>query len=207
MRAKRLKLYEESIYNIEAKDILNKESIEHIMSDSFNEETFLFNYIHENGLNLDVYEDTKEIEELKNSNDFEKYIRYEVEYRIENTVETIKQELTVNDTLILYRKMKVDENWLENLEEGNRLGIYWSWEEQVAEPHHGYDLKNKDLDVLLVSEIKEEYVDWINTIRLNIQPTSEEEKEIRLFKNTPIKLIRLEINGKEKNIPNLNFKT
>ena len=207
MRAKRLKLFEGSVYNIKVKDILNDESIEHFLNDSFNEETFLFNYINELGLNLDIYEDIEEVEELKNSNDFKNYIKYEIEFRIENIIDTIKQQLTNKDTLILYRKMIVEQNWLENLKEGNRLGIYLSWEKEAAEPHHGYNQENKNVDLLLVIEIKEEYVDWINTIRLNIQPTSEEEKEIRLFKNTPIKLIRLEINGKEKNIPKLTFKT
>ena len=50
------------------------------------------------------------------------------------------------------------------------------------------------------SSVKVDEVDWINTIRLNMDPSAEEEKEIRLFKNTPLEIESLEINDKEIDI-------
>jgi len=49
------------------------------------------------------------------------------------------------------------------------------------------------LKTLLESEIDEKYVDWIDTIALNAHPIYKEECEIRLFKNTPVKIKKIEI--------------
>ncbi len=48
------------------------------------------------------------------------------------------------------------------------------------------------MTVTVVSEIKEKYVDWIDTYRLNMDTSlGDMEKEIRLFKGTPLKIIRI----------------
>jgi hypothetical protein len=49
-------------------------------------------------------------------------------------------------------------------------------------------------------EIDEKYVDWKTTFEMNMNPNFSEEKEIRLFKNTPIRLKSLTINDDEVDI-------
>jgi hypothetical protein len=86
--------------------------------------------------------------------------------------------------------MTVKKDWLKHLEtQGNRLGIYWSWDPDSAEPHWGYD--NLKREIMIESKINEKYVNWIETLQQNINPNFEEEKEIRLFKNTPIKILAI----------------
>jgi hypothetical protein len=92
-----------------------------------------------------------------------------------------------NDEISIYRKMTVDTNWLKHLEsQGKRLGIYWSWDVKAAEPHWGYDTKPQT--IMIESSIKSTYVNWPETLTLNINPLYEEEKEIRLYKNTLLKI-------------------
>jgi hypothetical protein len=76
----------------------------------------------------------------------------------------------------------------------------------AAEPHNGYDQSNKMNKCLIVSNINKEYVNWVETLRLNLDPSSTDEKEIRLYKNTPIKIEKLYINGKSLNIENIKNK-
>ena len=45
-----------------------------------------------------------------------------------------------------------------------------------------------------------DHVNWIDTIKTNMNPSNEGENEIRLFKNTPIKINRLWINDVEIDI-------
>ena len=93
----------------------------------------------------------------------------------------------------IYRVITVDNNWLEHLKtQGKHLGIFWSWDSEIAEAHQGdWDKPN---EVHITCEIKNTDVDWIETIRLNTHPYNNEEKEIRLFKGTPLKITNLLIN-------------
>ena len=56
-------------------------------------------------------------------------------------------------------------------------------------------------------EIHEKYIDWITTLEMNMNPFYTEEREIRLFKNTPIKIKALSINDEDVDISFLNDKT
>ena len=50
-------------------------------------------------------------------------------------------------------------------------------------------------------QIPEKYIDWNQTIEANIDPQiGDDEKEITLFKNTPIKIEALWIDGKDMDI-------
>lgn len=93
----------------------------------------------------------------------------------------------------IYRVITVDNNWLEHLKkQGKHLGIFWSWDSEIAEAHQGD--RNKPNEAHITCEIKNTDVDWIETIRLNTHPYNNEEKEIRLFKGTPLKITNLLIN-------------
>ena len=94
----------------------------------------------------------------------------------------------------IYRVITVDNNWLEHLKtKGKHLGIFWSWDEETAEAHQGD--RNKPNEAHITCEIKNTDVNWLETIRLNTHPYNNEEKEIRLFKGTPLKITNLLINN------------
>jgi hypothetical protein len=65
--------------------------------------------------------------------------------------------------------------------------------------HIGGDYK-KTNTIIIEIEIDEKYINWITTLELNMHPSYLEEKEIRLFKNTPIKIKSIKINDKEIDI-------
>lgn len=131
----------------------------------------------------DAYEDDFNINQIHEDLD-------NITYKISDNIE--------NGKLTIYRIIMVDDEWFSHLQkEGKRLGIYWSWDETAAEAHWGHNSSSKTNTVLLTSVIDEIYIDWIETLRLNIHPFYLDEKEIRLFKNTPIDLVSLQINGEE----------
>ena len=127
-------------------------------------------------------------EEEAESEDMKARMKYELEERYTEISYKFEEELiNENGEISIYRRMTVKPDWLKHLEkQGGRLGIYWSWDPDAAETHWGFNQSLKT--IMIESSIKSEYVDWVETLQLNISPLYEEEKEVRLFKNTPIKI-------------------
>jgi len=191
---------ESSIFDIKKEDIINRDTYNIWMEDSYIEELMIFNYRREEYIKNNITD-----EEILNSVDFKNYVKYEIEYRVEKI---INQFQIFNNEIIIWRSLLVNENWLEHFfKDGKRVGIYWSYDKDVAEPHGGYNDDDKKINIKIESSIKEEYIDWINTIRLNISPNTEDEKEIRLFKNTPLKIRKIEVGGEEIDINLIISKT
>jgi len=194
--AEKAKLNEMAFSDINMNDIINKDTLNIWMGDDFKNELFMYSYAQEHGLDPEKMEvnewiDTKEASE---------WIKYEIESRFYETINKFHYEVIQGSRIQIWRKMTVSDNWFEHIQkEGKRLGIYWSWNPEAAEEHHGYNTDKKDL-VCISSSVKVDEVDWIKTIRLNMDPVAEEEKEIRLFKNTPLKIESLEINNEEIDI-------
>ena len=137
--------------------------------------------------------DNESDEEIENSKEFKNWYRYELEARLEEALDKISSKIKPDGTIDIWRAMLVAPTWFDHLiKEGQRLGKYWTYEKDAAEPHWGYNDNDKNVLVVLKTSVKEEYVDWFETLRLNTE-TFNEEKEIRLFKNTPIKIESLEI--------------
>lgn len=106
----------------------------------------------------------------------------------------------------IWRAMTVPDNYTNHLEtQGKSLGIYWSWDEEAPDTHWG--MKNRTTKignkislpntVIIHSEVREEFVNWRQTIFANGHPTLSDEKEITLFKGTPLKI--LDITDKKRN--------
>lgn len=129
---------------------------------------------------------------------FNRWLHYEVEAKIENVIVEISSNIK-NNKITIWRVMTVDDKWLENLSTtGMRLGKYWSFEKDAAEAHWG---GNESNTIRIQTTINEKYIDWGETIEANIDPNiGETEKEITLFKNTPLIIDSIELNGKEMNI-------
>lgn len=201
----------ENIIKEEIRDFLNEESINYINIDDVLDKKFVDEMINEYGDDYvyyfrQTYDLDNDIDDndIKKSNEFGEYLKanfleenysnayYEIEHRIQNGI------------LPIYRAMTVDENWLNHLEkQGKHLGIYWSWDESGAEAHWGGVQKNL---AIIESEVNEEYVNWIETLQLNSHLSLSDEKEIRLYKNTPLKIIRLTINDEEMDISSIQDK-
>ena len=155
--------------------------------------------------NIDEDDEDYDEDEILASSEFLNF----VEDQLSNDFQNVKYDIgrTIkNGHIPIYRSMTVKSNWFKNLKKHKHLGIYWSWSKHAAESHWGHFGKDYR-EIKLVSKIKENYVDWIDTFQLNIMPgTGYEEKEIRLFKNTPIKLDAILVGGKPIDISEIKDK-
>lgn len=181
-------ILESLFYNIQSDDILTHKYFNHLKKEG----------VFDNYENL--YKSYYNIDEDQNIDydDLLDFIKDEFIENFENTKENIFY-LIKNEKLPIFRAITVDKNWLEHLRtQGKRLGVYWTWDERAAETHWGYDPKK--YTAILKSEINIKYIDWITTFELNSHPYYTEEKEIRLYKNTPINLKFIKINNKLKKL-------
>jgi hypothetical protein len=195
-----LNINEESFYKLSNDKILTKKYVKNFINREDAIEYILDSYIEENELD----EDNEN--EIRNSEEFYNYVYDYLENSLNDARENIYDKIDYDsDKIKIYRAITVDDNWLNHLKsQGKRLGIYWSWSDDGAETHWGdYNKKN---EAIIEAEIDEKYINWIETLEMNLHPNFSEEKEIRLFKNTPIKILSITINNEEINIDNLRNK-
>jgi hypothetical protein len=104
----------------------------------------------------------------------------------------LRELVTDNGTIRIFRAMKVPENYVSHLmNQGKHIGIYWSWDEDSVDTYWGdnkYNDRPTPITMTLYSEVKEEYVDWKTTLLMNCNINLNEEKEIRLYKGTPLRI-------------------
>ena len=119
---------------------------------------------------------------------FKNWLEGYVEARYNNAFNTISDESTFeNGRIKLWREMTVSEDYIKHLlTQGKHLGIYWSFTDSAAEAY--WANSKKKLYVKLESSVDKSQINWETTIELNMNPTGEDEKEIRLFQNTPLKI-------------------
>ena len=103
-----------------------------------------------------------------------------------------------NGKLTIYRAIELEPYADINTSLKRRLGIFWTHDIGSARtyrsPHRGYGD-----EYIIQAVIDEKYIDWDATIALNtIKARGKYENEIRLFKNTPIKVTKIysSTNGK-----------
>jgi tRNA nucleotidyltransferase/poly(A) polymerase len=183
-------LNEMSIHSIDYDNIITPEYIKELET-SDNYERYVEYYQYEHNL-VDV-----EKEEIEKTEDFKNWLTYELRARFDDAVDNIKDKIKPDGTIDIWRRIKVDDIWVNHLiQAGKHLGIYWSWDERAAEAHWGDTAKNSN--ALIKSSIKEQYIDWNNTIDANMNLVlGEDEKEITLFKNTSLKIEELYIDGQD----------
>jgi len=192
---------EMSLESLDVKDIVTKDLYNQWRGDNFLDELFLYSYADEHGKDLEDLIDS----DFVDTKEFEEWYKYEMESLFHETFNKFHYDILNGLIIPIWRAITVKDNWVNHLEKfGGRLGIYWSWDKNAAEPHWGYD--NGKISILIESEVNVDHIDWIETIQLNMHPSYKEEKEIRLFKNTPLKIKRLEINEEEIDISNVQNK-
>jgi len=195
MRAKFVN--EAHLRDIDPKDVITKEFFNKIDKD-----VYVYAY------RLEELDDDESLsdDEIMSSQPFKDWIEYEIAHTLITIYDKLSDNINSDGTITIWRRMMVNASWLQNLKPGNRIGIYWSFDRRAAEPHWGYNDDKKDIMVLLEASIKEEHIDWLQSLRANVYPY-EEEKEITLFKNTPIILKYIELLDSKINVEYLKNKT
>ena len=193
-------LNEASFHSFDNDVILNDKYVRNFINSDDAADNLLDWYIESNDLDED------DRENIRLSQDFFDFIKDELERHLEDAKENIYDKIDYHSNKItLYRAITVDDNWLQHLKtQGKRLGIYWSWDSSGAESYWGDPSKKNE--AVLETEIDEKYVDWKTTFEMNMHPFYLDEKEIRLFKNTPIQIKSIKINDKEIDISILGNK-
>ena len=181
-------LNEASIASIGLDDVINKKFLSIVLSDSYDRESLVYQYMHEEGIS-----DESEIDEKE----FSDWVKYELDYLASEFITKVNTDLIKNGKIKIWRAMSVNKEWESRLQtEAKHLGIYWSWDQEGAEPHWGYNTE-LPFTTIMEAEVDETSVDWYPTIRLNTEPVSFEEMEIRLVKGSKINMISIKIDGKE----------
>jgi hypothetical protein len=194
--------------------IINEASFNSFSNDDILSDKYIKDFINRDDLSNDLLDlfieydnlDEDNKEEIEESEDYYNFIKNELERNLENAKENIYDKIDYNtDKITIYRAITVDDNWIQHLvTQGKRLGIYWSWDKSGADAHWGYN-SNKKTAVVKI-EIDEKYIDWVNTLQMNMHPNYTHEKEIRLFKNTKIKIKSIKIDDVKIDISKLKNK-
>lgn len=198
-----IKLIKEELENITVDDIVTDDFLNQHQMDSGELEYLFDQYKYENEyIDRDIDYD-EYIEDEKNKNDFEEWLKYEFKYKFDNQKDLYEKMFrNGNGRMTLFREMTVSKSWIKSLVKPNaKLGIYWSYEEDAAEAHWGYNSKGRTEKALLQISITDDQVDWEGTFEANLHPSlGEQEKEIRLKEGAKIHLEALFINNKEINL-------
>jgi len=188
------KLFEKNLSNVTSGEIVTKKFI-----DLQDNKDFLSPYAvqyawEENRENIDPDNEAYDIIKTK---EFQDWLAYELEYRFDNLKDEFNM-LVRGNKVTLYREMMVGKDYLEKMKTGKikRIGRYWTHDEDHVEPHWGHnDPKSKE-SIIFETDISQEHIDWIETFRLNLEHEyMNDEKEVRLFKNTPLILTNVTWNG------------
>ena len=210
--------FEEGLYDYYIRFVKNKinESFFNYNDDSLLTKSYIENFIKNDSVIDDIIpsygnivhvENEDELEKLKGSVKFFNYIKDILYNELDAVKSNIYEKIDEHGNIKIYREMKVFSDYLEQLQKfGKHIGIYWSWDELAVYSHNATTTKFKNI-VLIESEINEKYVNWDETFKLNIHPYYTDEKEIRLFKNTPIRILSIKLNGKELDISSIQNKT
>lgn len=139
--------------------------------------------------------------------DFLNWLQYDTKFKIEELVDFYKREVIKNGRVTVWRRITVKESWLDHLaKEGKHLGVYWSWDPDAADTHWG-DFSKKST-ALIEAEVPENGVDWEETLVANIQPMmGDDEKEIKLHRGVPLKIISIEIDNSPADLTPIQGKT
>lgn len=120
----------------------------------------------------------KALESIKNEYDNGNLIGYLNPHHFED--EIIKDFINIDGKKI-YRAIN---SKLENINK-DEIGIYWTWDIEKANNHWGNSNENF---IILESKVKDEMIDWEETICMSLNPRYSGECEIRLIKGSKLRI-------------------
>lgn len=155
-----------------------------------------------NSLGVDV--DDLEDEDIVKSDVYKEFVYFKMSNRIMDIYYDIYHIIKENK-IELFRALDIKgADWVSHLEkQGKHLGVYWADSFDKAEAHWGTGGKT----YIIQTSVDEKNVNWYDTFMARMDLTlGDEEREIRLFKGTPLKLLNLYLDGEELNISNIKDK-
>lgn len=195
-------LLESSYKDIKPEDIFDQWFYDTTMRSTIQEENFAYEFKQYEDMN---YNDISDLPEFK------EYMKEKFDELFDNFLYKIERIIIEKDNKIpIYRALTVNDKFFDHLKTTSspKLGIYWSWDEGSAEAHWGQH--NKPHTIVLHSEVNENEVNWKSTFLANLEPSiGEDEAEITLYDNTPLKILAL-VNQKTNqkyDISNIKDKT
>lgn len=147
--------------------------------------------------NIQVYGDPYPTEEDEDHRYNDEWLRDWAEEKVNDAASRIEGGLQQNpDTgdLIIYRRIDAPANWPSQILAKN-IGIFWAWDARMADAHWS----KGGTPYLVTGEVAPEHVDWASSLSLNV--SMEEEGEIRLYDETPVKLIDISVRGRPVSSP------
>ena len=102
----------------------------------------------------------------------------------------ICNQIQKSEFLTIYRKMNVDQKFIDNLSKNHpiEIGVYYS-EDQYQDVDY-WKKDEKEFDIRLKCEVKRKFVNWIDTFRMRMDyMTGGSEEEIRLVEFSPVHVI------------------
>lgn len=190
------KIFEESFDSYNNRFDMDDEFIKKWLDDNPDDCENELEYYIDDILKEDDEEDDEDAddEDVRNSQGFIDYI-YEILYdNYSNFSYSIETLMDSQGNLKIYRVMTDKKEWESHIRQyGKHLGVYWSWEKDGADDYNG----KGGSKILLTAEINNKYIDWDSTYLANIHPNYYEEKEITLIKGTKIKLLNVNIDGRD----------
>ena len=188
----------------EVDDVDIDEIVEMVYSDLMNTSAdvpFKWEYCGENDIDEDDFDD----QNMEESDDYKEFVKYELMYIVENAVRNITDEFNGDGTITVARVMTVEPRWLEMLPKKRlHLGIYWSWDHSAAEAH--WAESDRKITVKMYAVVQTKYIDWEQTLMANGHiHLGDMEREITLHKNTPIKLVGLEVDDEEMDLDEMGI--
>ncbi len=164
---------------------------------------YIERFIHDDDYYKDEYEEVN-ASDIENLDLFKEYLKDEIRYDVKDSLSII-DKLISNNTINIYRAIRVDLTWTDDLfnNKVKDLGVYWSWDKDAAESHWGHNT-SKIHNILLCGVVDVKYIDWLETISMNASPIYFQEREIRLNENSPVIINEVYFNNKL--LPNDSYK-
>lgn len=139
--------------------------------------------------------------EIAETSDFLNWLEEDLKYKYDDFMRLFKNLKNPDNSVTIYRIMKVKESWKKKLlkNEQINLGIYWSYEEDAAEAHWGHNISDT-IEVFIEARVDFDKINWYQTMFANLQPSTGDEKEIRLPKDVVLNVQRINDFDFNKNI-------
>jgi hypothetical protein len=120
-----------------------------------------------------------------NSRAFKKKLNAWAIERVKDAFEEIDWRFK-GDVIRVYRMITAPPTWVPD--PNRHPGEYWSWDEHAAQAHWG-SFGSGDVKWLMVADVHKSQIDWEQTLAASGSPDAEDEKEITVRLNSPIKLL------------------
>src|SRR5271157_2359503 len=130
---------ESLISDIDIDQIVNNEFIKKLLiKGDYILELYIEQYKYENDLDIENDDD------FFTSIEFKEYLETKLKEKAEDILDIISNHVKNQGNIEIWRSLKVNDNWLNNINSAQRLGIYWTYDEKFAEPHWGYNNSEKE---------------------------------------------------------------